>query len=580
MKTYYTGTTGSILLNGNTLTDVAEWSIEADQTVVETTTLGDPATTFRYSRPSYSGNLTVLATEGADADIALITEGLMRTPFSPQPTVYDLFLITKGNKLFTTIRCQALFESVGYQSRPGEIIAATLSFRANGLFTEYGWNGTRTLELQTGQFATTFNPIVLRYDVLVINTLAIAVTGNEITFRRQRLELDTGVFDIAFADVPMTPSFALLNTLEIDINYADQELIKDSIIEPAVLDIEIDGEDQSFDRIYIMALDAGVFTTGFNAIDLNQSVFETVTYTGNGSTLTVTGVGFQPSIVWTKRRSGATGDHVIYDQMRGATIYWRPSNTGTEITSATTLTSFDSDGFTLGNSTVSNVNNAAYVSWCWPPLGANVSDTNGTITTTVSKYDAYGISVFTYTGNGSSGATIGHGLSSTPDFVLIKNRGASGTAGSVGSPLLTSNHFLNISANSASASNSTLFQGYGSTNVTLGNSANVNANANTYIGYAFASKIGKSKIATYSGTGATDNSITTGFTPSFILIKSLSSGNWMYFDDVRGVTEQLIHTTAVATTVDKITFDANGFTVKANADTNTNAVTFIYMAFR
>jgi hypothetical protein len=312
---------------------------------------------------------------------------------------------------------------------------------------------------------------------------------------------------------------------------------------------------------------------------INEPIFKVVTYTGNGSTLAVTGLGFQPSVVWTKRRSGATGDHVVYDSVRGATKYWRPSNTGAEVTSATTLTSFDSDGFSLGSSTVSNVSTAPYVAWCWSNIGSTSSNTDGTITTTVAKNNSTGVSVFTYTGNGTSGATLGHGLNEEPDLVIIKNIGAIGTAALVGSPLLAANNALNLFATSASSTNTANYQGYSSTTITLGSGSNVNSNTNTYVGYAFVSRTNKSKIDTYSGTGTTDNSITTGFTPSFVLIKSLSIGDWMYFDSARGVTEQLIHTTAVATTVDKITFDASGFTVKANANTNTNAQTFLYMAF-
>ena len=308
-------------------------------------------------------------------------------------------------------------------------------------------------------------------------------------------------------------------------------------------------------------------------------VFKVVTYTGNGSTLTVSGLNFEPSVVWTKRRSGATGDHVVYDNVRGTTKYWRPSNSGAEVTSATTLTSFDSDGFTLGSSTVSNVNTAPYVAWCWPDLGSAASNIDGTITTSVATSAGMGLSIFTYTGNGSSGATVGHGLGEEPDFVIVKNLGASSTVAIAGSPLLAANSYLNVFGNNASASNSAYLQGYSSTTVTLGTINNTNANTNTYVGYAFVSVTNKSKINTYSGTGTTDNSITTGFTPSFVLIKSLSIGDWMYFDTARGATEQLIHTTAVATTVDKITFDANGFTVKANQNTNTNAQTFLYMAF-
>jgi hypothetical protein len=580
MKTYYTGTTGNILFNGNTLTDVAEWSIETDQSIVETTTLGDAATTFRYSRPSYSGSLTILASEGSNADIELVTEGLMRTPFSPQPAVYDLFLITKGNKLFTTIRCQALFESVGYESRPGEIIAATLSFRANGLLTEYGWNGPRSLELHTGQLAVTFNPIVLRYDVQVINTLAIAVTANDITFRRQRLELDAGVFDIAFVDIPLIPSFALASTLEIDIDYLDQELVKDSIIEPAVLDIEIDTEDQNFDRVYIMALDAGVFSVGFNDISLNPLSFDLIAYNGNGTTQTFTSLGFEPGFVWIQRRDTTTSP-TAYSIIRPANTYWFPSATNAEATSPSQLTSFNASGFSISNASSVNANTGTYIAWCWPNPGTTTTNATGSLTTTGGVDLTLGVSIFTYTGNGTTGATIGHGLGADPDLFIIKRLSSTGGAQVGGVVMDLSSGYQVLNTTAARASATTIFQGTSSTVITLGTSTNVNGSGSTYICYAFKSRLGFSKFATYIGSGATDTTVTTGFAPRYVLVKSRSAtGSWLIFDSARGVTQQLLHPTGTESTVDKITFDANGFTVKANADTNTSSVTYIYMAFR
>jgi hypothetical protein len=328
------------------------------------------------------------------------------------------------------------------------------------------------------------------------------------------------------------------------------------------------------------AFDALIDWTPGTAQELTSN-FDIALYTGTGATLNVTGVDFEPGLVWIKRRNVSTGDHVLFDYARGATKYWRLTLGLPEFTSATTLTSFDSNGFTLGSSTVVNTSGSDYVAWCWKEGAASVSNTDGTIATTAWIDSVNKFSILQYTGNGTAGQTIGHGLGVTPDFVIIKVLTTSNIAPVAGGNALGANKSFNMSANSAVNTSAPAFVSFSSSTITLaGTNSNVNTNGDTFIAYAFASLAGVRKFGTYSGGGATATTVTTDFQPRLVILKSQSATtNWMYFDNDRGVTKQIIHTTAAETTVDKITFSSTGFTVKANEDTNTSSQTFLYAAF-
>lgn len=307
--------------------------------------------------------------------------------------------------------------------------------------------------------------------------------------------------------------------------------------------------------------------------------FATVLYTGTGSSLSVTGVGFEPGIVWIKRRTTSVADHAIYDYVQGTGKYWRSNQAAAQVTDANSLTTFGSDGFTVGTASISNTNTASYVAWAWPKGGSGTSNSDGSITTTTYTNGTAGYSIFTFTGTGAN-ATVGHGLGASPELVILRNLGI-GQSTAVGGDFLANNEYIFLGT-TAKASSATVYQGYSNTTVSIGTNSSVNGNGNSMLGYAFKSVSGNSDIGTYTGTGTTDQSITTGFTPSFVLIKVYSTtGSWMMFDDERGVTKQLnAGENSIETTVDKVTFDASGFTVKANQNTNTNAATYVYMAFR
>ena len=148
-------------------------------------------------------------------------------------------------------------------------------------------------------------------------------------------------------------------------------------------------------------------------------------YTGNGSSQSITGLGFQPDFVWLKCRTSSFPSY-LGDVVRGVTKLLKSNGQASEITSSTGITSFDSDGFTLGSGSETNTNGEDFVAWCWKAGGAASSNTDGSLTSSVSANNSYGFSVVAYTGNNTSGATVGHGLSSTPKLVIIKSRDQSG----------------------------------------------------------------------------------------------------------------------------------------------------------
>jgi hypothetical protein len=159
----------------------------------------------------------------------------------------------------------------------------------------------------------------------------------------------------------------------------------------------------------------------FSNIDKPSKYFNTILYTGTGSSLANTGVGFQPDWTWIKARS-TTGGHRVYDVIRGATDTLYTNQNYESAVEAQTLTSFNSDGFTVGTDSGVNGSGVTFVAWNWDANGAGVSNTSGTITSTVSANTTSGFSVVSWTGNSTGGATVGHGLGVAPKMIIAKNR--------------------------------------------------------------------------------------------------------------------------------------------------------------
>ena len=331
----------------------------------------------------------------------------------------------------------------------------------------------------------------------------------------------------------------------------------------------------------------------YTNIESPKKYFDTKLYTGNGSTQSITGLEFSPDFTWLKHRNNATAySHQLYDTVRGATNYLISNTTAEEndggSSCSTCLTSFNSDGFSLGSNVGINASGVNHVSWNWRGSDSSaVSNTSGTISSTVSVNTTSGFSIVSWTGTGTTG-TVGHGLGVAPSFYIVKRRNADGFDWFCYHKSLGATKFILLDTTGAEQTSdlwndtsptSTVFnvKTYGS----------VNASGGTYIAYCFAEVKGYSKFGSYTGNGSTDGTfIYTGFKPAFVMAKASSTtGQWSMCDTKRGVAPsgEFLFAESTETTnsaPNNWDFVSNGFKARANyAAHNTSGVTYIYMAF-
>ena len=362
--------------------------------------------------------------------------------------------------------------------------------------------------------------------------------------------------------------------------------------------------------------------------DIPQKQFGILTYTGNSTTgQSLTGLGFKPDLIWCKMFSYSQNNQ-LYDSSRlnsrNTPFMLRSDTNGAEADDQSTgnnneiISSFDTDGFTLGGSgSGPNDNGREYVAWCWKANGGvTSSNTNGDITTTVQANQKAGFSIFTYTGNGGgAGTSMGHGLSKAPDIWFLKQRSNNGESsqknwrvmlntgtGGAFHSLNGSNQTLVLNEADAAAG---LYRNDGNFNPTatvVQAPDNGNANSffvvsgNTYVSYCWHSVEGYSKFGSYIGNGNDDGPfIYTGFKPKLVAIKWLtgvnSAENWGVFDTARSTTNpssngtysQLQWDTSGAgsnTSSHKIDFLASGFKLRGNGGlNNTSGATYIFMCW-
>ena len=273
----------------------------------------------------------------------------------------------------------------------------------------------------------------------------------------------------------------------------------------------------------------------YTTINKSSEHFNTKLYTGNGGTQSITGVGFQPDFTWLKGRSFADY-HVVNDAVRGATKSIYPNDTASEGTQTNGLTSFDSDGFSIGNWSNINLNGGTLASWNWKANGSGSTNTVGSINSTVSVNTTSGFSIVKYTGTGNA-ETIGHGLGVSPACIIIKNTSDSGGVDwFVYHQSMGATKRLKLNQTVASSTSSFINNTAPSSTVfnTEGGGAS-GINGETYIAYCFAEKQGFSKFGSYTGNGSTDGPFCyTGFKPAFVIIKSSSAaGSWLLWDNKR-----------------------------------------------
>ena len=315
--------------------------------------------------------------------------------------------------------------------------------------------------------------------------------------------------------------------------------------------------------------------------------FNTKLYTGTGSAQSISSVGFQPDWVWVKDRDSANS-HNLTDAVRGATKTIFSDATAGEVTDAQRLTSFDSDGFSVGTSTSFNTNTNDYVSWNWIANGQGSSNTDGSITSTVSANTTAGFSIVKYTGTGSN-ATIGHGLGVAPKMIIAKNLGDARSWG-VYHASLGATKGIDLDGTGAAGTASSYWNDTApTTSVFSTGGGNNTGSAFDFIAYCFAEKKGFSKFGSYSSNNNADgNFIYTGFSPAFVYIKQTNASgesskmydnkrlgynvvaNWLEADDSQ----------AEGTGSNQIDILSNGFKLRAtNTAINASGGTYIYMCF-
>ena len=332
--------------------------------------------------------------------------------------------------------------------------------------------------------------------------------------------------------------------------------------------------------------------------------FAPILYTGTGSNgNAITGLGFKPDLVFFQRR-GATGayNNGLIDSNRGVTKGHYMNRTDAEANFTNDFASFDSDGFTLQAGSSANINNPSttFVAWCWRANeGTTTSDSSGDITVTRQVNDAAKFSICTWTGNGSSGSTLPHGLGAVPRMTWIKKRDLTSSTNiwhasfnnadpdSFGEPVGSAAWYANQGVNG------TFTTAPDATNLTLTAYGQVNGSSNTYVGYFWADVEGMQKFGGYKGNGDADGPfVYTGFRPAMIFFKRTDgTSGWTVVDTARytanttdGPGRLEWNTTAAEVTgssaLREMDILANGFKIKtSNSNINTSGGDYVYGAW-
>jgi len=329
----------------------------------------------------------------------------------------------------------------------------------------------------------------------------------------------------------------------------------------------------------------------YTTIDNPELYFQTKIYTGNGSTQSITLDGsedMRPDWIWIKNRPSNRG-HTLVDSVRGVSKTLESHTNGLEETHTNSITSFDSDGFSLGNRNQTNANSESFVSWNWLAGGSASSNSDGSITSSVSANTTAGFSIVSYTGTGSAG-TIGHGLGSAPSVIWTKTR-SSNEQWFLHFSILGTGSFIKLDTTDAAGTNTTAFP-FNPQASTFGLSTDgaTNTSGRTYIAYCFAEKKGYSKFGTYTGNGNSDGTfVFCGFRPAWVMIKRTdTTSDWNIMDNKRAVsvnpnTKELYANSNQAEATGGQTirdYLSNGFKLRGTSGgTNASGGTYIYMAF-
>jgi hypothetical protein len=318
-----------------------------------------------------------------------------------------------------------------------------------------------------------------------------------------------------------------------------------------------------------------------------NTVMDATLWTGNSSTQSIVNAApFKPDFVWIKNRTGAN-NHALFDSVRGATLRLYSDSTIAEQTEATTLTAFNSNGFSVSSSGAVNASANNYVGWQWQAgQGSTSSNTNGSITSTVSVNASAGFSVVTLTTTAGV-KTVGHGLGVAPALIIVKPRAVVADWYVYGSSY-SNTQYLKLNTTDALITDANLWNSTTATSsvFTLGSSW---GSGNTLVAYCWTPIAGYSAFGSLTGNGSADGVfVYLGFKPRFILYKRTdSTSDWRIWDTARtpynAMSSILYPNVSDAEfTASSQDFDAlsNGFKIRnSSAAMNASGGTYIYAAF-
>ena len=334
------------------------------------------------------------------------------------------------------------------------------------------------------------------------------------------------------------------------------------------------------------------YIMAYTTINKSTDHFNTVTYTGDGSSGRIISSGFATDFVWCKGRDVVGGQHFLSDSVRGNGKLVQSESTAAEYTAAGQ--GVHANGAIWGNGGGVNANGSTYVNWFWKGGGSAVTNNVGDMTSSVSCNNAAGISIITWTGDGS-GATVGTGFTGTETigFATVKKLSTTsewqtGMYGAYsGNYRNFAYHFeLNSTANLSGSGP------YMMTSQTSGDPTKLKlasegwVNSVTYVAYVFKPVRGFSKMGYYIGNGNSDGPfVYTGFRPAWILRKKVGTDSWMLVDDKRlGRNPDNAYLFPNATTtesdVERIDILSNGFKLRTtDAGDNNSGTRYTYLAF-
>jgi hypothetical protein len=479
------------------------------------------------------------------------------------------------------------FYAVGITNEAGVTFSSSIS--ASGSNTVGYWSGGGIYD-QGGLVAT-----VASYGTADVVSAAVDMDSGNVKFYKNNVLVYTYTFGVSGAGITFDTLFAAVNggggaSRSVDVNFGADSSFAGNKTRQGNTDANGKGDFYYEPAAGYLALCTENLPEP--AIVQPETQFNVVLYTGNGTSQSVTGVGFQPDFVWLKERSSGS-DHQLQDSVRGATNLLISNSTNAESSSSTFLNSFDSDGFTVGSSGGANESGQTYVAWCWKAGGTAVSNTDGSITSQVSVNTDAGFSIVSYTGTGAASATVGHGLGQTPAMIIQKAATDGVYNWNSWHKNLDTNSYISLNTTAAQDNSVNVWPTAGITSSVFTTASSAvkynNLSGVTHIAYCFAEVEGFSKFGSYVGNGSANGPfVYTGFKPAFILVKRTdSTSNWVLKDTSRD-TYNPAGFTLLADVADAeygpsnslVDILSNGFKPRATSTAvNASGGTHIYMAF-